>query len=396
MKRLWILLGLVSVLLVLWACVEQTDSEPANYSLQERWLCLPDVEDACDTDLTSTVVNADGTLQEETWQANPNADVDCFYVYPTVSKDLSRVSDFDVGPEERSVIQAQAARFGANCRVFAPVYRQVTIAGLQANLLSGTRPDMSFGYQDVLSAWQYYLQHHNAGRGVVLIGHSQGAHVLTRLIQEEIEGQPVMSQLISALLIGWNIEMPEAGSVGGTFKQLTPCTSSQQTGCFVAYSAFRDSLPPAEGSLFGFAATGNKVACVNPTALVNEHKVNEHNNLQSNSPHSYLVNAAVASQRERLAWVAGDAQPQTPFVSVPELLSATCVEREGASYLEISVHSDPEDSRTDDIAGDVVIAGKLQRQWGLHLIDMELTMGDLLTLVDTQARNYLDHQLSAK
>lgn len=383
MKKLWMLLSVSVAVTLLWACVDNTDQVPADYNSDQNWLCLPNKDDACDTDLSTTIIASDGALAVETWQDNPDAPIDCFYVYPTVSKDLSRVSDLVAGEEELAVIRAQVARFGSQCRVFAPIYRQVTIAGLQAHLLAGTQLDMSFGYRDVLSAWQYYLQHYNQGRGVVFIGHSQGAHVLTRLIQEEIENKPIMSQMVSALLIGWRIEAPKEAKVGATFQQLQPCETRGQTGCYVAYSAFRNTLPPEEGSLFGFASDGNKSVCVNPSQLVG----------QNDQLHSYLVNQTVASDRNDLDWIKDGVQPQTPFISVPELLSAQCTEREGARYLEVSVKADLADPRTDDIPGDVVIAGKLQRRWGLHLIDMELTMGNLLALVGYQANSFQQQKL---
>src|SRR5262245_14420315 len=52
---------------------------------------------------------------------------DCFYVYPTVSDDKSTNSDLSIDPEERSIALYQAARYSQSCRVFAPMYRQVTL-----------------------------------------------------------------------------------------------------------------------------------------------------------------------------------------------------------------------------------------------------------------------------
>src|SRR5262245_64337000 len=92
----------------------------------------------------------------------------------------------NAGPEERSVVQHQFARFGSQCRPYAPLYRQVTLTALRANL-SGKpmRSDRALAYNDVLDAWKYYLEHDNQGRGVVLIGHSQGSGVLIQLIDRK-------------------------------------------------------------------------------------------------------------------------------------------------------------------------------------------------------------------
>ena len=72
--------------------------------------------DACAVDLTTTVVAADGTLTREAWKANPNAPIDCFYVYPTVSTDTGGNSDMEPGPEENGVVRAQLARFASQCK----------------------------------------------------------------------------------------------------------------------------------------------------------------------------------------------------------------------------------------------------------------------------------------
>src|SRR5262249_16756244 len=59
--------------------------QPNDYSDPKSWLCRPGRHDACDVDLTTTIVAADGKLGRETWKADTNASIDCFYVYPTVS-----------------------------------------------------------------------------------------------------------------------------------------------------------------------------------------------------------------------------------------------------------------------------------------------------------------------
>jgi len=84
------------------------------------------------------------------------------------------------------------------------------------------------------------------------------------------------------------------------------------------------------------------------------------------------------------------AQPiNTPFVSVPGLLTAECVSNEKGSYLAVKVHGDPKDPRTDDIVGDVVTGGKVQADWGLHLIDVNVAMGNLVDIVGQQTKAYL-------
>ena len=213
----------------------QSASEAVDYSQSSNWLCRPGNPRACAVDMSTTIVNPDGRTRLEPWSDNPLAPIDCFYVYPTVSQDATANSDMTAGPEEYNVVRSQFARLGSQCRTFAPLYRQVTLTALRAGMTGGGNltPDRELGYNDVLNAWNYYLENHNDGRGVVLIGHSQGAGVLSRLIANEIEGAPVQDQIVSAMILGSNVQVPEGELVGGTFKQMPLCERGDQLGCVI-------------------------------------------------------------------------------------------------------------------------------------------------------------------
>ena len=70
---------------------------------------------------------------------------------------------------------------------------------------------------------------------------------------------------------------------------------------------------------------------------------------------------------------------------MPGLVTGKCVSDGGFDYLEVTVHGDPSDPRADDIAGD------LTPEWGLHLVDVNLVMGDILHLVQQQTKAYEAH-----
>jgi hypothetical protein len=390
-RKLIIALALFVMLCGAQAAFAQAQAQPAptaaasknDYSDGKNWLCRPGRQDACAVDLNATVVAADGKLKQEKWSANPKAPVDCFYVYPTVSSDPTPNSDMNAGPEELAVIRAQAARFGSECRVFAPLYRQVTLTALRSAIAG--RPmtvDRMLTYNDIVDAWKHYLANDNQGRGVVLIGHSQGSGVLTQLIRNEIDGKPDQERIISALLLGTNVAVPKGKDVGGAFQHMPLCRSASQTGCVIAYVSFRADVPPPANSRFGRAQGQDMVAaCTNPAALGGG----------SGELHSYLSSAGrgLGSSAEPKPWVT-PAQPiSTPFVSVPGLLAAECVSNEKGSYLAVTVKGNPADPRTDNIVGDVVVNGNVQADWGLHLIDAHLAMGNLIDIVHQQSKAYL-------
>lgn len=359
---------------------DATASAPAaepDYRDAAAWLCRPDRDDACDQDLTATVIAADGSRQLEPFVPATDPAFDCFYVYPTVSLDPGGNSDMVPGDEERRVIQAQAARFGAECRVFAPIYRQRTLTALRANQLAERIPaDRAMAYRDVAAAWDDYLANDNHGRGVVLIGHSQGALVLTELIARAIDGTPVRDRIVSAMLIGSNVPVPEGRDVGGVFRTMPLCRAADQFGCIVTYVSFRASAPPPAGSRFGVGDRPGVVAgCTNPAALGGG----------SAPADAYLPTRATFLEDDATAWTRDGAPVDTPFVKLPGLVSLECVSAPPHQYLAVTLHGDPADPRTDDIPGDVKLGDMVIASWGLHLIDMNVAMGDLVGLAARQA-----------
>ena len=359
--------------------------KPNDYADPKTWLCRPGrKDDACGSvDETATIVAADGKLTRETWTADPSAPIDCFYVYPTISTDPTPNSDMNPDPAEMNVIKQQFARFASKCKVYAPMYRQVTLAGLRRMLAPGATVTLDQGlqYDDVKNAWNSYLQHDNQGRGVALIAHSQGSFILNRLIREEIDGKPVQARLVSATLLGTTIEVPKGKDVGGSFQHVPLCKSATQTGCVIVYASFRSTVPPPANTLFGHVTTPRmEAACVNPAALGGG----------SGPLRAYLdaSGKTITSTPPAKPWVTPEAKIDTPWVSVPGLLTAQCTSNENANYLEITVHGDPSDPRADDIVGDIGAPPNVLANWGLHLIDVNLAMGNLVDIVAAQAQAF--------
>lgn len=359
----------------------------ADYSADELWLCRPGLkDDKCRVNLDATVIEGSGRMTLERFAPNPEAPIDCFFVYPTVSLDPGYLSDWSPDRMEFDDVRLQFARFGSVCRTFAPLYRQFTLTALRAASggaqPAGERPPQGLGgYQDVVDAFSWYMQNENKGRGVVLIGHSQGAGLVARLIAQEIEGKPAQKQFVSGVILGSSVMVPPGADTGGTYKQIPLCRREDQTGCVISYVSYRDTLPPPAGARFGRSGQNAQVAaCVNPAGLASGR----------GEPVSYFLTEGFlnGSGGTTPPWVNPAKPISTPFVRTPGLISTECVSKDGYSYLSVHVNAEPSDPRTDVVAGEIQRATGPDLSWGLHLIDVDHSMGDLVRIVSRQARAF--------
>ena len=216
------------LLLVLVPVLVLAAALPSAAGAKTLWLCKPGLaNDVCTPSLKTTKFSPTGKrLGVSNVRRVRRPKFDCFYVYPTVSDVPGNTAPLRVDPEQRSIALYQAARYSRDCRVYAPIYRQATIAGIFGG---ATTQDRERAYRDVRAAWRDYLKKHNKGRGVVLIGHSQGTFVLRELIKREIDPKPrERKRLISAVLLGGNVLVAKGKDRGGDFKRLRACRSSRQ------------------------------------------------------------------------------------------------------------------------------------------------------------------------
>ncbi len=362
--------------LLIAAAAAAATPAPNDYGLGQNWLCRPDRRDACTIPLDATAIAPDGTMTAQPFKPAKAPEADCFYVYPTVSFDRTGNSDMVANDEERKVIEAQFARFGSQCRLFAPMYRQVTLTALQSVMYGNPMPlDRELAYADVRAAWRHYLANDNQGRPFVLIGHSQGTNHLKRLIAEEIDGKPVAARMLSAILPGGNVTVARGKDRGGDFKTIPLCRAATQTGCAIAWVSFRDTVPPPPKTRFGRADDAAlEVACTNPAALGGG---------RAETHAAFAAGRSWEMARDTGPW-SKTGTVKTAFVTLPGLLNAQCAGTDGANYLAIHVNADPADPRTDDVPGDVAVGKTVLADWGLHLIDVSEVYDDLVALVPQQ------------
>src|SRR3954452_8856391 len=214
---------------------------PAASSADTVWLCNPATSNPCNGSLKATVVAPAGVVTGATIdpKVDARAPIDCFYVYPTVSEQPGPLANLDIDQAEKSIALYQASPFSQTCRVWAPMYRQLTLTAINAPAGTVSAQQRATAYRDVRAAWLDYLRHDNHGRGVVFIGHSQGTFMLRQLLAREVDPKPaVRRRLVGALLLGGNVTVATGQDVGGDFRHIPACRRDGQTGCVVAYSTF--------------------------------------------------------------------------------------------------------------------------------------------------------------
>jgi hypothetical protein len=346
-----------------------------DYAKDSSWLCLPGRSDVCSTPLATTELSPTGYGAKTASTAATDPPLDCFYVYPTVSRDPGMNSDMNAGGEERYATEAQFARFASVCRTFVPIYRQMTVAAIIAYQAGADiKAPAELAYADVAAAWHDYLATRNRGRPFVLVGHSQGSALLQQLISREIESNPAIAPRMKlAIMPGFNVLVPPGRLVGGTFKKTPLCSRAGETGCIISWESFRENNVPPAGALFGVSEqAGMTVGCVNPA----EPGATDWVPLTSDWP-THLTNDVPGGP---IRW-SSEGAPSTPYVETQGLVSARCINNGPRGYLWIRTNHKPGEKWTDHIGGEVAVMGMFLPGWGMHLADMNEAEGDLVRQV---------------
>ena len=369
--------GMLAVVAGACAC------SPASAEAATAWLCKPGLApNPCEGSLATTYLNANGSSRVETPEAPVNPPVDCFYVYPTVSNQIGPNATATPEPEVRAIAQYQAARFGQQCRLFVPLYRQNTLISLFAGQFTNATRQIAYG--DVRRAFEEYLANDNDGRGIVLLGHSQGSGMLRLLVRETFDKDPTLRRkLVSGILLGGNVTVKTGSDRGGDFTNVPVCTADDQISCVIAFSTFnatppgdtRFGRPPtSQDRLTGAAPRSDiEVACTNPNSLKDNKESEVHPILRSEYFAPGLILAGILQ-------VYGGLPPTapTPYVVPADRYSARCEHAGGAHVLMARA-----------IGGSRKLNAAPDATWGLHLVDINGGLGDLQQLVARQTQLYL-------
>jgi DUF3089 family protein len=206
-----------------------------DYNDEKSWAALPTRLDSADLLPSGDMVDRQST-----------SDVDVFFLHPTtyVGKKGEKMWNADLSDEklntrtDKTAIKYQATIFNGAGRVYAPRYRQAHLKSFYTKKKKADAAGaLALAYQDVKAAFEYYMEHYNEGRPIILACHSQGTLHAAQLMKEYFEGGEMMDKLVVAYLIGMPVK-------GDYFTDIPPCESPEQTGCYCTWRTVKDGYYP--------------------------------------------------------------------------------------------------------------------------------------------------------
>ncbi|HJO22800.1 MAG: DUF3089 domain-containing protein [bacterium] len=232
---------------------DAADAPPApDYALPSNWAALSGEPSRADA-----VPPNDGVAVDPA-----EAAADAFFLHPTTyfwrTHWSAPIGGWLTKVITGATLAGQASAFNGTARIYAPRYRQMTLAGFE--LADGRDAALALAYGDVRRAFLYYLETWADDRPLILAGHSQGSRHLRRLLEEFFASGPLRERLVAAYLVGMPVWHRE--------KEPVPvCATPEQTGCMVAWRSFATGADPKAAIDPENRVQGDTI-CVNPISWI--------------------------------------------------------------------------------------------------------------------------------
>lgn len=170
---------------------------------------------------------------------------DVFFIYPTSYLDKAKPFGMNASIDDNmlnaktdySSILYQASIFNKAGKIYAPRYRQAHISAYyptNAEEFNNAVAAFDTAYQDVKTAFEYYLHHYNNGRPIIIASHSQGSTHAKRLLKDFFDGKDLQKKLVAAYIVGMVVEP-------NYFNSLKPCTNANEINCFCSWRTFQQN-----------------------------------------------------------------------------------------------------------------------------------------------------------
>lgn len=193
------------------------------------------------------------------WRVGEGKAADLFIICPTVDLGTDGHTNMSLADEQTKAsfvgaLNMQRGIYDADCRMYAPYYRQATLADYTLPAQEAA-PYFDLAYSDVRAAFMYYMQHENNGRPFVLSGFSQGAEMCLRLLKEFGKTDFVQDNMIACYAIGWRFTPQEAEQ----YPYIRPAQSADDLGTVII---FNSEAPEVTSS--AIVPEGVKTFAINP------------------------------------------------------------------------------------------------------------------------------------
>ena len=203
-----------------------------DYSQDKYWATLPETDHKAN--LTPEGAATDSSL------------ANVFFIHPTtmlsqkgwvqdpVKEDLSKEM------LDELIVSGMASVFNGCCSIYTPRYRQATfgsyyVPAAEANAV------FSIAYEDIETAFDYFIEELAANQPFILAAHSQGALHGQRLL-EKIDKDPKIRNAMVAAYIGGH-KFPRQ-AFGTSIKNIPLCESAEQTGCVISWNTYGKDFNP--------------------------------------------------------------------------------------------------------------------------------------------------------
>lgn len=233
-SKVFYLLGIV---FTLFSCTDKyfsykhlyqfrSDTNKPDYANLDYWAAHPLKWDPSDS------------IPKPLRKQNRDSLVDVFFLHPTIYtgklKDNNLNADIDDAylNADYSSILYQASVFNQHARIYAPRFREANYSAYFLNDSLAAVLAFGLAYEDVRTAFEYYLGNFNNGRPIIIASHSQGTTHALRLLKEFFENKPLQKRLIAAYVVGMSISP-------NYFSSLKMCEGPSETGCLCGWRTFR-------------------------------------------------------------------------------------------------------------------------------------------------------------
>lgn len=221
---------------------------PTDYSLKRNWVINHNIGSHLPIDPSYTIIKPDTNqkvvinLSYDTFSG-----FNIFCIYPTIPKGggfgaKTNPLAFDSN-EVRPIVLDMFSQYGKYGKLFVPYYRQANVATFTN---PGNKKNQALALDtalvDVIASFNYFLQNHNNGKKIILLGHSQGSVLLAMMLRFFERTNPsILNNIAFSVLPGFQTgpHTAKGKSTAGWFEKYSICQTPEEVNCMMTWQTYR-------------------------------------------------------------------------------------------------------------------------------------------------------------